>query len=627
MFQRLLVLLGGRKDGKAAAAALIIVVGRQANLFVHVPLTVTLFVLIVAARHRVALFLTSAFGATVRGHSSLSPHRMGDEDPIAGNDGPRGLMTAWSGIQRLGRIIRRIVTTIAAHRSAIALVVALVLPLGWVAYDVWLGEHGIHAPGPVTTVHQRFDCKDCHIRPWQPLGGLVAGDQNRAHLVMDRACVGCHQGLGPHGGEIPRDAPTCVSCHHEHRGVDSLTLVLDGSCTTCHADLHTDAGPSTRYARSVTSLGSHPEFAPLQPGRPDRATIRFNHARHLPPTGLPGLDGKPVMLECTACHRPTPDRRYMEPIAFQAHCAGCHANALAHDVSRFRKPGLPHGVQPELLRGLLRERYTQFIRQNPGDLKRDDAHVRRPIPGRSSRRAEADAESEWVDRQVGNADRILFRSSSGCRYCHTIEGSQEAWQIAPTNIAERWFGHSRFSHFSHRLSPKPSGGRERLPSGENCTECHEFARRSTRTEDVLMPSIGKCRECHDPKVNPKERARFDCVSCHRYHNEPGGPRPIDRSDLGSINFGVVGPKRRVSLGSDSLATTLIVRELKAPAGRAGNMPGPGPVLPGPVADALIARPGPELIRDGPSGSGRCHWHPGRRSRPAHRHRHRRWRAY
>jgi hypothetical protein len=48
MFQRLLVLLGGRKEGKAAAAALIIVVGRQANLFLHVPLTVTLFVLIAA---------------------------------------------------------------------------------------------------------------------------------------------------------------------------------------------------------------------------------------------------------------------------------------------------------------------------------------------------------------------------------------------------------------------------------------------------------------------------------------------------------------------------------------------------------------------------------------------------
>jgi hypothetical protein len=436
-------------------------------------------------------------------------------------------MTAWSGIQRLGRITRRIVTTIAAHRSAIALVVALVLPLSWVAHDVWLGEHGIHAPGPVTKVHQRFNCKDCHIRPWQPLGGLVSADQNRARRVMDQACAGCHHGLGHHAEEIHRDQPNCVSCHREHRDADSLRVVADGSCTACHADLQTDASPYTRYARSVTGFGSHPEFAELLPGRPDRAKIRFNHAKHLPPAGLPGLDGKAVKLECTACHRPTPDRRYIEPIAFQAHCAGCHANALAYDVSRFREQGLPHGVQPELLRGLVRERYTQFIRENPGDLKRDDARVRRPIPGRSSRRPEAEMQWDWVDRQVRNADRILFWSSSGCRYCHTMEGSPEAWQIAPTNIAKRWFGHSQFSHFSHRLSLKPSGGQEQRVSGENCTSCHEFAIRSTKTEDVLMPSIGKCRECHGPTVNPKERARTDCVACHRYHNEAGWRRRLD----------------------------------------------------------------------------------------------------
>jgi hypothetical protein len=469
---------------------------------------------------------------------------MGDEDSIAGTHGPRGLMTARSGIQRLGRITRRIVTTIAAHRSAIALVVALVMPLGWVAYDIWLGGHGIHAPGPVTKVHQRFNCKDCHIRPWQPLGGLITADQNRAHRVMDQACVGCHQGLGHHAGKIPKDAPNCVSCHREHRDADSVTVVADGSCTTCHADLRTDAGPSTGYARSVTSFGSHPEFAALQQGRPDRARIRFNHAKHLLPAGLPGLDGKPVMLECSSCHRPTPDRRYMEPIAFQAHCAGCHANALAYDVSRFRKPGLPHGVQPELLRGLVRERYTQFIRQNPGDLKRDDARVRRPIPGRSSRRAEA--EWDWVDRQVGNADRILSRSSSGCRYCHTIEGAQEAWQIAPTNIAKRWFGRSQFSHLSHRLSPKASGGQEPLVSGgENCTACHEFARRSTKTDDVLMPSIGKCRECHDPMVDRAERARTDCVACHRYHNEAGGRWPLDLANDHEVTGGNPKPVLRL----------------------------------------------------------------------------------
>jgi hypothetical protein len=438
-------------------------------------------------------------------------------------------MTARSGIQRKGHIARRVVTTIAEHRSAIAIVVALALPLGWVAQDVWLGEHAIHAPGPVTKVHQRFDCKDCHIQPWQPLDGLVTADQNRAHVVMDHACVGCHQEVGHHGEEIPRDAPNCVSCHREHRDADSLTVVADGSCTTCHADLQTRAGPSTRYARSVTGFDSHPEFAALQPGRQDRARIRFNHAKHLASAGLPGLDGKPVMLECAACHRPAADRRYMEPIAFQAHCARCHANALAYDVSRFRKTGVPHGVQPELLRGLVRERYVRFIRENPGDLKRDDGRLRRPIPGRSSRRPEA--EWEWVDEQVGNADRILFWSSSGCKYCHTIEGSQRAWQIAPTNIAKRWFGHSQFSHFSHRHSPEPSAVPEPLASGENCTACHQYTKRSTRTEDVLMPSIRKCRECHDATVDLKDQARTDCVACHRYHSEAGGHQALDRARL------------------------------------------------------------------------------------------------
>jgi hypothetical protein len=433
------------------------------------------------------------------------------------------------GNQHVGRITRRIVIWIVAHRSAIARVVALVLPLSWVAYDVLLGHHGIHAPGPVTKVHERFVCKDCHVRPWQPLGGLVADDQKRAHQAMDQACVRCHPGLVHHGEEIPGDEPNCVSCHREHQDTDALTVVADGSCTTCHADLRTVAGPSTRYARSVTRFGSHPEFAAWQPGRPDRARIRFNHAKHLPTAGLPGLDGKPMMLECTSCHRPTSDRRYMEPIAFQVHCAHCHSNALAYDVPHFGKTGVPHGMQPELLRGLVRERYTRFIRQHPGDLKSDDARFRGPIPGSSSRRAEVKSAWDWVDLQVGNADRILFRSSSGCRYCHDVERTQEAWQITPTNIPRRWFGRSQFSHFSHRLSPEPPGGQGLPVSGKNCTACHVFARWSTKTDDVLMPAIGKCRECHDPTVETTERARTDCVACHRYHYEAGGRRPLDVS--------------------------------------------------------------------------------------------------
>jgi hypothetical protein len=414
---------------------------------------------------------------------------------------------------------------VAAHPSVIALVVAVIVPLGWVAYDTWLGPHDIHAPAPVAKVHERFNCRDCHSRPWQPVESLIAADQKLANLTLDDACVRCHQGLVHHREEIRKDAPNCVSCHHEHQGPEALTTVADGSCTTCHSDLRTGSGPSTLYVCRVIDFASHPEFAVLRRALPDGARIRFNHAKHLPPAGLPGLGGQTVALKCGSCHQPTPDGRYMGPISFQAHCLSCHWNTLSYDVARFRDLGVPHGVQPELLRGLIRERYTQFIHKNPGELKKDRALPRRPIPGRADRHPPTEPEWAWVGMQVENADRILFQSSSGCRYCHNLERSSEVWQVSPTNIAQRWFRHSQFSHFSHRLSPEPSADQGLSP--ENCTACHTFARRSTETVNVLMPSIRKCRECHDPKANPTERAPNDCITCHIYHNEVGGRRPLD----------------------------------------------------------------------------------------------------
>ena len=380
-------------------------------------------------------------------------------------------------------------------------------------------------PAPVAKVHERFNCRDCHSRPWQPVESLIAADQKLANLTLDEACVRCHQGLVHHREEIRRDAPNCVSCHHEHQGDNALTSVPDGSCTTCHSDLRTASGPSTRYVCRVIDFASHPEFAVWRRALPDGARIRFDHAKHLPPAGLPELGGKSVALKCGSCHQPTSNGRYMGPISFQAHCLSCHWNTLSYDSARFRDLGVPHGVQPELLHGLIRERYTQFILKNPDELKKDRALPRRPVPGRADRHPPTESERAWVGLQVENADRILFQSSSACRYCHNLKRSSEDWQVSPTNIAQRWFRHSQFSHFSHRLSPEPSVGQGL--SAENCTACHTFARRSTETVNVLMPSIRKCRECHDPKANPTERAPNDCITCHIYHNEVGGRRPLD----------------------------------------------------------------------------------------------------
>ena len=41
----------------------------------------------------------------------------------------------------------------------------------------------------------------------------------------------------------------------------------------------------------------------------------------------------------------------------------------------------------------------------------------------------------------------------------------------------------------------------------------EFAKKA---DDMLLPGIANCSNCHNPGRD--SRARSDCVECHRYHN-------------------------------------------------------------------------------------------------------------
>src|SRR5262249_28254401 len=151
-------------------------------------------------------------------------------------------------------------------------------------------QHALHSPGPVALAHEKLDCTACHVQPWQPLERLVAADQRKARLTMDAACVVCHAGLVHQTNEVPDDVPNCVSCHREHRGQHGLTRVADNSCTGCHADLRTVGGPSARFERSVTALATHPEFATHRRDGADPGTLQFNHAMHLKPEGVLGVD-------------------------------------------------------------------------------------------------------------------------------------------------------------------------------------------------------------------------------------------------------------------------------------------------------------------------------------------------
>ncbi len=393
---------------------------------------------------------------------------------------------------------------------------AFAIPLLWVAWGTWLGRKDMYSPGPLALSHQQFDCAACHVQSWQTLQRLFTGDQAQVRSAMDQACVQCHQGLVHHDNEIRDLVPNCVSCHKEHKGAHGLSVVADKSCILCHGNLQTSNGPSTCFAGSVTALASHPEFAVLRKRAADPGTIRFNHAVHLAPAGLHGTDGKAVFLKCGTCHQPAPPGDFMQPIRFQEHCLQCHDNTLVFDAERLRDRPVPHGSQPELLRGLFHESYRQYVRAHPEELSKKPERTR-PLPGRSTFVVTKE-EWNWVADKADKADRILFYHGGGCRYCHEVkEQPGREVVIAPANIPGRWLLHGKFSHFAHRFIPAP------MAEEENCAACHGDVHASSRTSDVLLPSLRKCQECHDERAGLAKH-KTTCISCHAYHNQVAGKR-------------------------------------------------------------------------------------------------------
>jgi len=206
----------------------------------------------------------------------------------------------------------------------------------------------------------------------------------------------------------------------------------------------------------------------------------------------------------------------MQPIDHEQHCSRCHSNSLTFDSERFADQSAPHR-EPEIVRAVMRERYTVFIRKHPQTVA-DGARPtqERRVPGRTTNGPETKAEWDWVNQRLDEADRVVFQGAGGCRYCHTVESSESGWQITKPSIPNRWLLHSQFRHDSHRMM--------------DCIQCHADALASTQTSDVLLPRIESCRKCH----GPNDGARSDCVECHQYHDKSRerdftGPLPIGQA--------------------------------------------------------------------------------------------------
>jgi predicted CXXCH cytochrome family protein len=442
-----------------------------------------------------------------------------------------------------------------------------------ISYPLLKADHRSFQSRSLSEAHGLYQqqCAQCHDQHWQPLLRLATGNPEY-RSVSDHACRQCHtqQSHDHHSASLAQlTSEGCASCHREHQGrAAMLTDVPDSFCLQCHADLqpHLKAGLASTFVRRLRSWDEHPEFAIRRPPaevsqlqsellsqisvveegiRRDASRLRFNHQRHLAADGLPVPPGHPDFqdghtwktLACTDCHQPDSSGEYMRPIVYEDHCAGCHR--LEYSSTLISGGPLPH--EPAgVVRGILRQRLTEYLASHPEALEQTDAVDRSQLPQTPAESSatddaapadEAGRKWRWVERQLSalssqvveptttletQREGIAKRIATGCAFCHDIHRAEDVWrwEIQPTGVPPRWLKHSRFRHQAHTMIA-------------SCNECHygttttELPADSATSQDILMPGIETCRRCHagtpahSALSTPSAGTR--CVACHNYH--------------------------------------------------------------------------------------------------------------
>jgi predicted CXXCH cytochrome family protein len=480
-----------------------------------------------------------------------------------------------------------VVLTMAACAAAVA------------ATFAWPGGRTAYQAGPLSDAHAFLadNCAACHTEAFSTARRLLPANQ-AARATPDAACLQCHDAgvHNPHQTQFvgaDGQAADCAACHREHRGDVKLARIDDSHCVDCHASLATDDGRH-RFAAAVSHFATdHPPFGAWRGGSlTDPGTLKFNHKVHLELAdklkGVPAArlgdmaDHLRRLTEqsCTYCHQPDGERRYILPVRYENHCAGCHpltAQPVGDgpaEAARGWDARLPHpqsGETAAVVRGALLERYWKLIAAAtppPADAPGRPPVLQRglpPLPADQRERVRQLArqtEDRLFTPDGGDVlpglERPLFRPKGGCAYCHTETTKPDArpdglpayapprlrdrWagvtfpdeRFGPANgerrsaseqaARDRWFPFARFSHDSHRML--------------ECTACHDAAN-STQTSDVLMPAIDTCRQCHNRTATG---VRSDCLECHQYHDRAAEPHGLrGRQTVGQALRGARGP--------------------------------------------------------------------------------------
>jgi hypothetical protein len=347
-------------------------------------------------------------------------------------------------------------------------------------------------------------CDVCHEKPFTP--------------VADKVCEGCHVS-NPHLQDKSVHASAfknmrCVACHPDHRGETPMTR-LDKQCVSCHGDIKAKSPKSKRPNVHDFSV-DHPAFKlTLQMGHQEneikrvmqqdkvkiieKSGLKFSHQVHLDKKGISTPEGDTVMV-CQDCHQADEADMRFKPISMEKSCqkSGCHALDFDPPVP---DRALPHGSERKLMTTL----NEYYVKSAIDEMLTGKTRRCGDEPTKGNNLLER-ALSCAATKVVGNTDK-LFNSKEGCGECHEVTEDQAdkamPWKVKPVTITSHWLRNAAFPHGKH--------------STEKCTACHD-KESSQKSQDIAIPDIKKCRECHVGTKVVKGKVSSSCEMCHVFHN-------------------------------------------------------------------------------------------------------------
>lgn len=371
-------------------------------------------------------------------------------------------------------------------------------------------------PGELLRAHVNFghECRACHKSAFQ--------------RVPDTACGACHAGVREHvavsklsgASAFQLGETRCAECHRDHKGRVAAAH-SEQLCAQCHARME-QAASRTELLKVSDFAQDHPHFrlsivdpadggvrrvrqrdpqAPLV----ERSNLKFNHTLHLDARGVRAPRGGRTVLACGDCHEAGEAGGRMQPVSMERHCSSCHALTFEPNVTRRE---VPHAPLEEVER-TLREFYARLV---IGDVPPEAtrlADLARLRPGAAPTPEERREAMRVADEKASRALRELVQTRAVCSTCHYVErtAARPGWRIAPVALTSAWMPAANFRHDRH--------------ASQTCVTCHDV-RASRKAEDVAMPDIVRCRECHAGSRATPGKVASDCATCHKFH---GGQNP------------------------------------------------------------------------------------------------------